>query len=303
MSKAGAGAPAHTTSQRRLSPIKFRKPRIVAIVGDPDAAVLDCKRGEPRVRNARSANIRIETDAGEDRPMPGSWAHGLAMRLSEQVIAKSESLGHGTRLPEDARIRYDARQRAQRQRRNSEVGVPQNDAVEPRLADRMAAGVGSKCVDQYVDIRKDHRNRPAAPRSSSSCNAAESSRSIPGMRPPLAELTGGRTGFFPAARAGSSRTLRKPSSISAVSERPCASAFLLARRTRSSGKRTVVRSVICHDIYHNASICQLYPSAWSRSRIKSSAVSSPIERRITSSPAPAAARCSSLSCRWVVEAG
>src|ERR1044071_1200401 len=44
-------------------------------------------------------------------------------------------------------------------------------------------------------------------------------------------------------------------------------------------------------------------SASSRSRIKSSAVSRPIERRTTSRPAPAAARCSSDSCRCVVEAG
>src|SRR5205814_5868511 len=44
-------------------------------------------------------------------------------------------------------------------------------------------------------------------------------------------------------------------------------------------------------------------SASSRSRIRSSALSNPIDRRTTSGPAPAASRCSSESCRCVVEAG
>jgi hypothetical protein len=43
--------------------------------------------------------------------------------------------------------------------------------------------------------------------------------------------------------------------------------------------------------------------ASSRSRTMSSADSKPMESRTTSGPAPAARRCSSLNCRWVVEAG
>ena len=238
----------------RRPPIDFWKSRIVPIVGDPDATVLNCKRCEPCVGNTGSANIRPETNAREERPMPRSWAHDLTMRLVEQTIAKSESLADGTWLPEDARIGCNARHRAQRQRRNPELDVAQNDPVEPRLADRMAARIGSKRVNQHVDIRKDHWSRPAASRSSSSCNAAELSRSIPGISPPLAELTGGRTGFLRAAGPSSPRTLRKPSSIRAVSERPSASAFFLARRTRSSGNRTVV--LICHDISTVTAMCQ-----------------------------------------------
>src|SRR5262245_21451597 len=41
--------------------------------------------------------------------------------------------------------------------------------------------------------------------------------------------------------------------------------------------------------------------ACSRSAMMSSTVSMPIERRMTSGPAPAASRCSSVSWRWVVE--
>ena len=230
----------------RHPPIEFWKPRIVTIVGDPDATVLNCKRCEPCLGNTGSANIRPETNAHEDRPMPRSWAHDLTMRLFEQTIAKSESLADGTWLPEDARIGCNARHRAQRQRRNPKLGVPQNDPVEPRLADRIAARIGSKRVDQHVDVRKGHWSRPAASRSSSSCNAAESSRSIPGVRPPLAELTGGRTRFLRAASPSSPRTLRKPSSMRAVSDRRSARACRLARLTRSSGNRTVVLC-ICHD--------------------------------------------------------
>lgn len=49
-----------------------------------------------------------------------------------------------------------------------------------------------------------------------------------------------------------------------------------------------------------------YPAffkAWSRSAMRSSTVSMPIETRTTSGPAPAAFFCSSLSWRCVVEAG
>ncbi len=171
--------------QGRLPAVEFWKPRVVPIVGDPDATVLNCKRCEPCVGNTGPTNIRPETNACEDRPMPRSRAHDLTMRLFEQTIAKCESLADGTWLPEDARIGCNARHRAQRQRRNPELGVPQNDPVEPRLADRMAAEIGSKRVNQHVDVRKGHWSRPAASRSSNSCNAAKSSRSIPGIRPPL----------------------------------------------------------------------------------------------------------------------
>ena len=140
--------------QGRLPAVEFWKPRVVPIVGDPDATVLNCKRCGPCVGNTGPTNIRPETNACEDRPMPRSRAHDLTMRLFEQTIAKCESLADGTWLPEDARIGCNARHRAQRQRRNPELGVPQNDPVEPRLADRMAARIGSKRVNQHVDVQE-----------------------------------------------------------------------------------------------------------------------------------------------------
>src|SRR5271155_2858849 len=69
-----------------------------------------------------------------------------------------------------------------------------------------------------------------------------------GIRPPFAALTRGKvlaTGF---AVCLSSITRRNPSSINAVSERPSSAALRLALRIRSVGRRTVVRSTICHDI-------------------------------------------------------
>src|SRR5712691_213400 len=74
-------------------------------------------------------------------------------------------------------------------------------------------------------------------------------RSIPGISPPAALLTRGRTRFFLAAFLGSVTTIRNPSSIRDVSVRPSAAALRLARLSRSSGRRTVVRSLICQDIW------------------------------------------------------
>ena len=83
----------------------------------------------------------------------------------------------------------------------------------------------------------------ASRKSSRSCNAALSSRSIPGIRPPLAELTGGRTRGAPRTPEVSLTTRRSPSSMRAVSEHPWAAALRLARAMSSSGSRIVVLAI------------------------------------------------------------
>ncbi len=210
--------------------------------------MLDRQRRKPCVRDARPADPRFDADSRENRPVTRAGAHRLAMRLSEQIVAERENLLDRAGLSEYARIGRNPCDRAQRQRRHSKAPVPKDDGVEPGFADGVARRIGSKGVDQHIDVRQDHRRRPAASRSSISSNAAESSRLTPGLNPPVAELTGGRTRLVRAAGARSARTRRRPSSIRAVSERPSASAFRRARLTRSSGRRTVVLSVICHDI-------------------------------------------------------
>ncbi len=60
--------------------------------------------------------------------------------------------------------------------------------------------------------------------------------------------TGGRPRFaFPAPRSFAT-TSRTPSSMSAVKVRPSAAALRLARRSRSLGRRTVVRTFMCQEI-------------------------------------------------------
>src|SRR5580704_2271232 len=148
-------------------------------------------------------------------------------QCGEQIVAKSENLLERTRLFKDTRIGRDPRHGAQRQWRQAELRVSQDNLVEPWFANKVARGIGSKSVDQHIDVRQDHRFRPAASRSSISCNAAVSWRSTPGISPPVALLTGGRTRFGPAAGVRSARTRRSPSWIKAVRERPSASAFRL----------------------------------------------------------------------------
>ena len=71
----------------------------------------------------------------------------------------------------------------------------------------------------------------------------------PGIGPPVALLTRGRTRLSRARFLFSVTTNRRPSSIKEVSVRPSAAALRLAQLRRSSGSRTVVRSVICHEIF------------------------------------------------------
>ncbi len=72
--------------------------------------------------------------------------------------------------------------------------------------------------------------------------------SSPGIRPPAALLTRGTIRFGLTARLLSAMTTRSPSAISDVRVRPSAAALRFARLSRSSGRRTVVRRVICLDI-------------------------------------------------------
>jgi hypothetical protein len=53
--------------------------------------MLDRERGEPGARNAGPAHSRFEADSPENRPVPLAWLDGLAMRLAEQVLAKTET--------------------------------------------------------------------------------------------------------------------------------------------------------------------------------------------------------------------
>jgi hypothetical protein len=71
---------------------------------------------------------------------------------------------------------------------------------------------------------------------------------MPGKGPPVAVLNLGKTRLALLALRFSATTSRNPSSISEVSVRRSASALRLARLSRSAGSRTVVRSIICHDI-------------------------------------------------------
>jgi len=89
----GARAPVNgdAASKGRLPPVELRKPPEVVIVSDPGAAVLDRQRREPRVGNARPADTALKTNPLEDRPVARTGMNLLAVRLSEQIVAESES--------------------------------------------------------------------------------------------------------------------------------------------------------------------------------------------------------------------
>ena len=241
-------ANAMALSNRRLPPTQSAKLGKVAVIRDPNAGMFNGERRKPSVRNLRASNLRFAAQSLENRPMPLTRLDDLAMRLTQQIIAKGENTLDWTGMKVGARIGRNPHHRAQHQRGKAEPGLVANNAVEPRLAYRVARRVRTECMDQYVDVGEDQGNRRTYARSSISCKADESSMSTPGSKPPVAVQTGGSTRSAGSAVRLSLTTRRKPSSISAVSERPSAAALRLARKMRSAGSRTVVRSIICHDI-------------------------------------------------------
>src|SRR5271154_2002628 len=152
--------------------------------------------------------------------MPIAGLDDRAMRLAEKIVAIAERLLQRTGLDEGAGIGRYANDSAQRQRRNAETGFAKHDPIEPSLAERMERRVFAKSVNEDIHVGQDQKNRRTYSRSSDSRETG-SSRSIPGIRPPFAALTRGTILAEDRVARLSSTTRRKPSSIKAVSDRPC----------------------------------------------------------------------------------
>src|SRR5215216_6182987 len=172
------------------------------------------------------------------------------MGLPKQILAEPEHLLDRARHSVDTRVGRDPNDCAQHKWRQAKTGIMPHDIGEPRSAHPMLRHILAKGVNQDIHVRQNHRKcfiRATSSRSSNSWRPEMLVTSTPGIRPPPALLMRGRMRFFGAFRLVAS-TIRKPSSISEVSVRPSAAALRLARLSTSSGRRTVVRSVICLDI-------------------------------------------------------
>src|SRR4051812_15691292 len=175
----------------------------------------------------------------------------LTMRLAEKRVAEAERLLRRARIRKDAAVGRDAHDGAQHGRRDAEAGIARDHCLPPRTADGVVVIVGAEGVDQDIDVRQDHLKRFMRfmeSRSSRPWISENRVRSMPGRNPPVVLLIGGMTRFVLPGLRSSVVTSRKPSSISEVSVRPSDAALRLAREIRSSGRRMVVRSVICLDI-------------------------------------------------------
>ena len=94
-------------------PPQPREPLIIAIKSDPFAAPFDRERREPGIRDARSADIGLDTEASEDVPVALARLDNLAVRLPEKVFAEPECVLDRARRPEGARVGSDPYHRAQ----------------------------------------------------------------------------------------------------------------------------------------------------------------------------------------------
>jgi len=232
-------------------PCKPWEPRVVTIERDPLAAPFDGKSRKPGIAHAWSSRVGLDAQAPEDFPVPLARLHHLTMGLSEKVFAEPKGFLDGARGLEGTSVCGDANDRAQNRRRQTKSSIARYDAHEPRTADRMLRQIRAKRVDQDVYVRQYHLKcfiRRTYSRSSISRSAGKSPRSRPGIGPPVALLTRDMRRFGFVTFRFSAMTNRRPSAINDVRVRPSAAALRFARLRRSSGSRTVVRSIICLDI-------------------------------------------------------
>jgi len=69
----------------------FRPGSGVAVEGDERAAVLDGKRGEPRVGHARAPRAGLPAQVAKDAPVPLAGFNDAAMRLPQKVFATTQT--------------------------------------------------------------------------------------------------------------------------------------------------------------------------------------------------------------------
>src|SRR5208283_3548186 len=129
-------------------------------------------------------------------------SHDLAIRLAQQIVAKGEGLFDGAWLPEDAWIVAVRAARSQ--------CVTFDNLVEPRLATSWRAE--SRETNTLTSARITGAAWPSLGRVHVVHflqRGALSSNSIPGIRPPVADLTRGRTRSARPVGERSLRTFRK----------------------------------------------------------------------------------------------
>src|SRR5262249_6531566 len=139
---------------------------IVAIIGDPGAAMLYGKGCEPGIRDSRPAGFRIDAKTREYLPMTFGRLHDLGMRLAHEIVAEGESFLDGRGVIENFRIGRDPNDCAQDQGRYAKIGIADYDGIQPGLADVMMRRIPAERINQDIDIRQDQLKRPC--RSSSS---------------------------------------------------------------------------------------------------------------------------------------
>ena len=137
------------------------KAAVVAIGRDPLAARFDCQRGEVCVRDEVASCSRLEAEAREDRPVARAWLDEDAVRARAENLRELERRSDRCRSLEHTGMRDNPEEPTHHEVEQTERSVRLDSAFEPPAARFVLGELLAKCVDEDVDVRREHRARPS----------------------------------------------------------------------------------------------------------------------------------------------
>lgn len=163
---------------KRVGPLQAGEPRKIGVRGYPFAAMLDCERRMPCIRDQRACCRNLPAQICEDLPVAPAGSQNLCLWTLAEPPAKLQSFSRRRRLLENPRIGDDAYEPTQYRLGKAVCARTFRLVNEPRSVLFVELRrISPMCVDEDVDVRQYHGRNSRS--SSAAMSALGLFRSMP----------------------------------------------------------------------------------------------------------------------------